>query len=443
MRARTVVRASATVVGGEGFGARAARAGGRGGGAVTQRGDEAAVVVNARVPTSRVEEYRFTDFSELAKATFVGPKDGARCDASGTRVAGASARVVLVDGALDATQSDLADAVRSGVSVRVGEGDAATGAQSAARGNVFSAINSASASDVVVVRVAAGVKCAAPLHIVTLSTGGEDGAMRVSAPRVTIVLEEGAELSVVEDFTGEGETEYWQNGVCEITLAKGASLKHSLIQNHGRSATHTRTTLVTQEEESRYEVNEVSVGGKTARHDVNIKQLGPRTETVLGCFNLAGANQTLDLHSKVTLDHEEGVSNQLHKCIVSAATGRGVFDGNVQVNRLAQRTDAQQLSRNLLLVPKATVNVKPNLQIIADDVKCTHGCTVSDLEEEELFYIRSRGLSTDTARSLLVSGFGVEVISRFPGKDVRERVNAMVRSALLRDAVQFEWTGDA
>ena len=128
---------------------------------------------------------------------------------------------------------------------------------------------------------------------------------------------------------------------------------------------------------------------------------------------------------------------------MSAPTGRGVFDGNVQVNRLAQRTDAQQLSRNLLLVPKATVNVKPNLQIIADDVKCTHGCTVSDLEEEELFYIRSRGLSTDTARSLLVSGFGVEVINRFPGKDLRDRVNAIVRASLERDSVQFEWTGDA
>ena len=105
-------------------------------------------------------------------------------------------------------------------------------------------------------------------------------------------------------------------------------------------------------------------------------------------FLLCGAAQLSDLHTKLTLDHPRGEADQLHKCIVSSASGRGVFDGNVKVNRMAQKTDAGQLSRNLLLVPRATVNVKPNLQIIADDVKCTHGCAVSDLSEEELFYFR-------------------------------------------------------
>ena len=137
----------------------------------------------------------------------------------------------------------------------------------------------------------------------------------------------------------------------------------------------------------------------------------------------------MDLHSSVTLDHEEGTTDQTHKCIVSAATGRGVFDGNVQVNKKAQRTDAGQISRNLLLVPKATVNVKPNLQIVADDVVCTHGCTVSDLEEEELFYIQSRGLSPAVARSLLVAGFGLEIVSKMTGEDLRKRVGELVREA--------------
>ncbi len=105
-------------------------------------------------------------------------------------------------------------------------------------------------------------------------------------------------------------------------------------------------------------------------------------------FLLVGEAQLADLHSKLVLDHPGGEADQLHKCIVSAPSGRGVFDGNVKVNRAAQKTDAGQLSRNLLLVPRATVNVKPNLQIVADDVKCTHGCAVSDLSEEELFYFR-------------------------------------------------------
>ena len=137
----------------------------------------------------------------------------------------------------------------------------------------------------------------------------------------------------------------------------------------------------------------------------------------------------------MTLDHEEGTTDQVHKCIVSHASGRGVFDGNVQVNRLAQRTDAGQISRNLLLVPKATVNVKPNLQIVADDVVCTHGCTVSDLEEEGLFYLQSRGLSPATARSLLVAGFGLEIVSKVAHDDLKGRVGALVRASLDRDDV--------
>ena len=261
-RGRGKTAATAVVNAEDGFAARATRAA-RGNGALATT-EEARSLRDARAPTNRNEEYRFTDFSALTAAEFEGPKDGAKADASGARVENAGVVVVLVDGALDAAQSDLEGAKNAGVSVSVGAGDAATGAQSAVRGNVFAAINAASATEVVVIRVAAGAKCAAPIHIVSLSTSGEDANTRVSAPRVTVVVEEGGELSLVEDFAGEGEGAYWQNGVCEITLSKGASLKHFLVQNHGRNATHTRTTLVTQEEESKYEVNEVSVGGKTA-----------------------------------------------------------------------------------------------------------------------------------------------------------------------------------
>jgi hypothetical protein len=126
-------------------------------------------------------------------------------------------------------------------------------------------------------------------------------------------------------------------------------------------------------------------------HSFSSMQLGEETSTLLRHFLLVGDAQLADLHSKLVLDHPRGEASQLHKCIVSAPSGRGVFDGNVKVNRMAQKTDAGQLSRNLLLLPRATVNVKPNLQIIADDVKCTHGCTVSDLSEEELFYFRWAG----------------------------------------------------
>jgi Fe-S cluster assembly protein SufD len=147
-------------------------------------------------------------------------------------------------------------------------------------------------------------------------------------------------------------------------------------------------------------------------------------------FLLCGANQLHDLHTSLVLDHPEGVADQLHKCIVSDASGHGVFDGNVQVNKAAQRTDAGQLSRNLLLVPKATVNVKPNLQIIADDVKCTHGCAVSDLSEEELFYFQARGIGAADARRALVYSFGSEIVQLLDHKELMDRTRALITSKL-------------
>jgi Fe-S cluster assembly protein SufD len=151
-------------------------------------------------------------------------------------------------------------------------------------------------------------------------------------------------------------------------------------------------------------------------------------------FVLCGARQLHDLHTSLRLDHPEGVADQVHKCIVSEASGHGVFDGNVQVNKAAQLTDAGQLSRNLLLAPRATVNVKPNLQIIADDVKCTHGCAVSDLSAEEMFYFRSRGIDASTARRALVYSFGAEVLQQLEHKELVQRLADAV-NAKLADAV--------
>lgn len=403
----------------------------------------------ARVPNSRVEDYRFTDLAPLltSKPVAADPAAASSVDAAAWTLADADAtRVVLVDGAFNADASNVTGAndvdgvVVSTVSLGASSGFA-IGEVSAVRGaGVFAEINAATASDAVVINVPAGKSLSAPIHIVQLSTSAatKDGEMSSSAPRVAVHVGEGASVSIVEEFAAAGGSEdgaYWHNGVCELVLEKGAKVTHTMVQAQTRAAVHTRATHLTQAEESEYKLAEINVGGKLGRHDLGVTQLGPRTNTELACFNLAGEGQCLDLHSKVTLDHEEGTTDQVHKCIVSHASGRGVFDGNVQVNRLAQRTDAGQISRNLLLVPKATVNVKPNLQIVADDVVCTHGCTVSDLEEEGLFYLQSRGLSPATARSLLVAGFGLEIVSKVAHDDLKGRVGALVRASLDRDDV--------
>ncbi|ONK64022.1 uncharacterized protein A4U43_C07F21300 [Asparagus officinalis] len=184
------------------------------------------------------------------------------------------------------------------------------------------------------------------------------------------------------------------------------------------------------EASSTYELVEISTGGKLSRHNLYIQQLGPDTVTELSTFHVAQNNQIQDLHSRLVLDHPRGVSRQLHKCIVSHSTGRAVFDGNIKVNRFAQQTDAGQLTRSLLLTRNATVNLKPNLQIIADDVKCSHGAAVSDLEEDQLFYFQARGIDLQAARDALLFSFGAEVFERIPFEAFRKSVSSQIREVL-------------
>lgn len=186
-----------------------------------------------------------------------------------------------------------------------------------------------------------------------------------------------------------------------------------------------------QELSSSYELIEISTGGRLSRHNLHVQQLGPDTVTELAAFHVSQSNQTQDLHSRLVLDHPRGYSRQLHKCIVSHSSGQAVFDGNIKVNRFAQQADAGQLTRTLLLAPRATANVKPNLQIIADDVKCSHGAAISDLEEDQLFYFRARGVDLQTAREALVFSFGAEVMARIPFEPIRKTVTSQVKELIV------------
>ena len=185
---------------------------------------------------------------------------------------------------------------------------------------------------------------------------------------------------------------------------------------------------------SRYREAEIALGGALARHDLRVVQTGRDTRTALRCFCLVGPGQCHDLHSQVLLDHPGAVVDQLHKQIAAAPSSRGVFDGNIRVARAAQRADAAQLTRSLLLRRGATVNARPNLQIVADDVKCAHGCTVSDLDAEELFYLRARGLTEAQAREALVFSFGCEVLEKVGDGawgDVTARLQDRIRGNLV------------
>ncbi|KFM23080.1 Protein ABCI7, chloroplastic [Auxenochlorella protothecoides] len=339
-----------------------------------RRAGEAALST-MRLPTSKQEEFRFTD--ALPPGVFVGASHDAPADV-------------------------LAFSL---------------GMQSGQRGGAFAALNAASAAGVLVVHVPAGVTLAAPVHVVHLSSPGggvgdrDPGAVPMSSPRTLVVLEEGAAAGLVE-------------------LDDRAALSHAYVATDVAGASHTKATFVHQGAESSYSLTEARLGGALTRHDLSIVQLGAATQTRLASFLLASQAQLHDLHSKLTLDHPAGQADQLHKCIVADGRSRGVFDGNVRVNRGAQQTDAAQISRNLLLAPRATVNVKPNLQIVADDVKCTHGAAISDLEEDQLFYLSSRGIDATAARRILVDSFGREVVQRLGDAALQGRIDAAVKKAL-------------
>ncbi|XP_040987362.1 protein ABCI7, chloroplastic [Juglans microcarpa x Juglans regia] len=301
-------------------------------------------------------------------------------------------------------------------------------------GDLFWSINGIGAPDLTVVYVPAGCKVENPIFFRYISVeGGDEGsnALPISNPRVFVMVERGGEIDIIEEFLGKDEKKsYWANSVLEVVVGEGGKVRHSYIQNQSLNAAHIKWTSVQQESASTYELVEVSSGGKLSRHNVHIQQLGPDTVTELSSLHLSINDQTQDLHSRIILDHPRGYSRQLHKCIVAHSQGQAVFDGNVKVNRFAQQTDAGQLTRSLLLEPRATVNVKPNLQIIADDVKCSHGAAISDLEESQLFYFLARGISLETARKALLFSFGAEVVERLPYSFLKKKVESQIRELL-------------
>ncbi|PQP98858.1 protein ABCI7 chloroplastic [Prunus yedoensis var. nudiflora] len=301
-------------------------------------------------------------------------------------------------------------------------------------GDLFWSINGIGAPDLTVIYVPSGCRVEAPVYLRYFANeGGDEGSNKLplSNPRVLVLVEKGGEIGIIEEFLGgDGDKCYWANSVFEVVVREGGKVRHSYVQNQSLNAAHIKWTWVRQESASTYELVEVSTGGKLSRHNLHVQQLGPDTITELSTLHLSVGDQTQDLHSSIVLDHPRGYSRQLHKCIVSHSLGQAVFDGNIKVNRYAQQTDGGQLTRSLLLAPRATVNVKPNLQIIADDVKCSHGAAISDLEESQLFYFQARGIDLEAARKALLFSFGAEVIERLPYAWMKKNVESQIKELL-------------
>jgi Fe-S cluster assembly protein SufD len=380
------------------------------------------------VPNTREEEWRFTDLSPLKQVDFNNVKTihklSLQDDFALPEVSG---RLVFVNGVYS---PDLSNTENLPTGLIVGNLDVLPGeviqeylAQAEGAKEVFTALNTAALNDVAVVWVAKNVVVETPIHLLFISVSGEFAT--ISQPRVLVVAESSSQVVLIEEYTNHRDTEdteeevYFTNGVTEIWVHENAQVTHNRVVREGAAAFHIGKTAVTQARYSRYNCNAVTVGGKISRHNLEILQSGEQTETTLNGLTVIADNQLADTHSVLSLNHPHGVSKQLHKCIISDRA-HGVFNGKIFVPKSAQLTDASQLNRNLLLSSKSRIDTKPQLEITADNVKCAHGATVSQLEDDEIFYLQSRGIDENNARKLLVNAFATEIINFIPVASLRE-----------------------
>ena len=380
------------------------------------------------IPNTREEEWRFTDLSPLKQVDFNNVETIHKLSLQDDFVLPeVSGRLVFVNGVyspdLSNTENLPTGLIVGNLAVLPGEVVQEYLAQAEGAKEVFTALNTAALNDVAVVWVAKNVVVETPIHLLFISVSGEFAT--ISQPRVLVVAESSSQVVLIEEYTNHRDTEdteeevYFTNGVTEIWVHENAQVTHNRVVREGAAAFHIGKTAVTQARYSRYNCNAVTVGGKISRHNLEILQSGEQTETTLNGLTVIADNQLADTHSVLSLNHPHGVSKQLHKCIISDRA-HGVFNGKIFVPKSAQLTDASQLNRNLLLSSKSRIDTKPQLEITADNVKCAHGATVSQLEDDEIFYLQSRGIDENNARKLLVNAFATEIINFIPVASLRE-----------------------
>jgi len=241
-------------------------------------------------------------------------------------------------------------------------------------------------------------------------------------PRLKIVLEDGAQATVIEKHDGQGA--YWKNMSTEIVLGANARLNHVRIQTDSMDGVQTNMVHITMERDAYLNSFSLNLGGKLTRHDIHAVLNGENIDCSLNGVNLLKGSQHGD--TTIVMEHTAPhcVSNQFYRTLLDDAA-RGVFQGKVHVHQAAQKTDGYQLANTILLSPKAEMDTNPELEIYADDVKCSHGTTTGALDEEPLFYLRSRGLTEAQARMLLVQAFVDEVVDKIEGEDTQTQIKDM------------------
>ena len=274
-------------------------------------------------------------------------------------------------------------------------------------GHAFNEINCAMINDGAFVYVPDGVRLETPVEFVHANIGLDTHF--VAQPRNLVVLGRNASATLVERHIGLGDSTYFHNGLSEIVLGDGAALEHYSLQEQSPSAWHLASQFLRQDAGSRYRGTHLMMGGQWSRADLNVEFAGEHAQCAMNGLYLAGDRQLVDMHLNVQHQVPNCASNHAFRGILHGK-GRGVFDGRILVAKDAQKTDAHLHNANLLLTRDAEIDTKPQLEIYADDVKCSHGTTVGELDAQQVFYLRSRGISEQQARNMLCQGFAAEIL---------------------------------
>jgi Fe-S cluster assembly protein SufD len=240
-----------------------------------------------------------------------------------------------------------------------------------------------------------------------------------------VVAEEHSSATLIESFVSTGDGQYFTNAVAEIIVKEGARLEHYRVQRESEKAFHTSLTSAELGRSGSYDTTSINLGGRLSRHDISVVMDNEGAECWVDGLYLAGGDQHTDTHSVIDHQQPHCNSHQLYKGILDG-NARAVFNGKVFVREGAQKTDAMQTNKNLLLSPQARVDTKPQLEIYADDVKCAHGAAVGQIDQEELFYLQARGINPELGRSLLTYGFAEEVIEKIKIDSIKHQLDEIV-----------------
>ena len=389
-------------------------------------------------PSTRDEEWKYTSLEALRKAHLRTADAAAPGGARGRDPFGSGGwqRHELVfpwaggGNAAPAAGGDevfvgrLADALEG----RVSWVEAHLGRHAGYDGHALRALNTAFMEDGGAVCLGPDRTLDRPVHLAFLAVPGQ-GSNRIVHPRNLVVVGANSRLTLVETYAGTGDDVYCTNAVTEIVLEENAALEHYRLLREGTGAFHIGTVQVRQARNSRYRSHAVTSGGAMTRVEINALLDGEGADCQLRGLYVAGGAQHVDNRTAIEHARPHGTSRELYKGVLGGRA-RAVFNGKIVVRKAAQKTDAQQSNKNLMLSRDAEIDSKPQLEILADDVRCSHGTTIGQLEEDELFYLRSRGLKKAVARKLLVHGFAGEVLDGIAIEDLKNDLAAQVFSEL-------------